>query len=208
MFEQELKLTAPDEETLRAVLSSSVVSDACIDASNSGWPLEPQQFLARYYDTQDLELARNMISLRARREGSQFRAALKMKGVMLDGLSQRQEFECDITDWLSCAADLPECTLKSKALKCIAPDRPLIQRVGVDMQRTIRWLEFQGAKIELVTDHALISGKNGQATLYEVELELKQGEVDAIVNLGNLLTSQFSLTPSTQTKYGIGLSLS
>ena len=77
------------------------------------------------------------------------------------------------------------------------------------MQRSIRNLHFAHSEIELTADRATISKANLQrrVDLYELELELKRGDVAAVVQLGGLLTRQFALTPSTLSKHRIGRQL-
>lgn len=203
MLEQELKLTAPDEDTLDAVLAAELITSACTDETL----MPPRRFLAVYYDTESGVLERARCALRVRWEGEGFRAAFKLPGNIVEGLSQREEYEADIDSWISRAGELPEGLLREKVAEHIRLDQPLQERVRVDMQRTIRWLRYQQAVIELVVDQGTITGLNGETELYEVELELKQGPLQAIIELGEQLVSAFELIPSTRTKYEIGLSL-
>jgi len=203
VLEQELKLTAPDEDTLDAVLAAELITSACTDETL----MPPRRFLAVYYDTESGVLERARCALRVRWEGEGFRAAFKLPGNIVEGLSQREEYEADIDSWISRAGELPEGLLREKVAEHIRLDQPLQERVRVDMQRTIRWLRYQQAVIELVVDQGTITGLNGETELYEVELELKQGPLQAIIELGEQLVSAFELIPSTRTKYEIGLSL-
>ncbi len=203
MLERELKLTAPDPGTLDAVLSSDLVKEACISPIET----EARQFLGVYYDTENLDFERLRCSLRARKEGDKFRAAFKLAGSMVDGWSQREEYEEDIENWLFTLDDLPEGDFKQRVTSIVDLKIALIQRVMVDMSRTIRNLKVVDSSIELVADQGVIRGTNGARKIYEIELELKRGKADALLEFGGILQSQFALSPSTQTKHSIGLSL-
>ena len=169
---------------------------------------KPKRFLAHYYDTEDRVLEKQLCSLRARKEGNLWRAAFKLKGKMVNGFSQREEYECDISGWLTCANDLPETELKTRVSDYLNLHSSLYSSVTTDTQRTVINLKMRLCDVEMVLDNAVITGENGQITLHEVELELKSGEVAEMIDLGNWLHEQFSLTPSKVTKHQIGLSLS
>ena len=205
MYEQEIKLTATDRTTLDHVLQSELVQRLNTNIGNQ----DATRYIGDYYDTDTRALAAKRYSLRARREGERWRAALKYGGVIEDGFSRRHELEADIGGWLDSAAQLPPGVLKDKVLEVIPADAPLSVMVRVDMLRSIRNLDFHGTAIELSADQATISGTkpNRQVALYEVELEFKRGEVERLLELGALLRQQFPLIPSTVTKHRMGLQL-
>ena len=203
MYEQEIKLTANDDAVLDEVLQSDLVRglDTGIGSCDA------VRYLGFYYDTEARVLADNLCSLRARREGDRWRAAFKYGGTIENGLSRRHELEADIAGQLHNAGQLPPGTLKDKVIELIPEDAPLCARVTVDMRRSIRNLVFEGTAIELVADKGTIHGQNRQVALYELELELIRGDVARVVELGEMLTRQYALTPSTMTKHRIGLEL-
>lgn len=205
MYEQEIKLTAAGPAVLKRVLQSDLVRALGTGAGNC----DAMRYLGIYYDTDARELEAARCSLRARLEGEAWRAALKYRGTIENGLSRRRELETDIDGALTCADDLPPGAFKDAALEVIAPHAPLVEYLRIDMRRSIRNLMFDGAAIELSADNARIihRASNRQAVLYEIELELKRGAVDHIIELGDRLKQQFPLTPSTLTKRRIGVNL-
>ncbi len=116
MLEQEIKLTATTSNTLKNVSTSPLVL-AFVVPPVDDTPPQPLRFLAKYYDTENRVMEQSMCSLRARREGDKWKAAFKLKGQIVDGLSVREELECDINGWLSCADDLPSGSLKDRVLE-------------------------------------------------------------------------------------------
>lgn len=172
----------------------------------------PRHFLGIYYDTAEGELAAQRCSLRARKEDGVLMAALKLAGGIENGLSCRMEYEASLDKLLETAADLPEGELKDEVAKLISLDAPLDQQVEVDMQRSIRDLLVPGedgvvSKVELVADEGVIRAAGLSESLYEIELELKEGDIAPILELGERLKTQFELTPSERTKHQIGLAL-
>lgn len=203
MLEQELKFTVDDPALLDAVLASSVVRPLIIGEADPA----PERFRGVYYDTPDFRLQSRRCSLRARREGRRFRAALKLPGAIVDGLSRREEFEIDIDDWPAAVSDLPDESFRLRLAELIPVDSELIPTIEVDMMRRIVHLESGGSRIELVLDQGEIRGGGLRQPLCEIELELIRGEVADILVLGEALESRFPLTRSTLSKHAIGIKL-
>lgn len=203
MYEQEIKLTAGAGAVLDQVLQSALVGRLDTGVGSR----DAIRYIGLYYDTESRALAGNLCSLRARLEGDRWRAAFKFSGTIEDGLSRRHELEADISGRLDNAGQLPPGALKDKVVEIIPEGAPLIVGVTVDMERSIRNLEFEGTAIELAADKGVIKGKSRQVALYEVELELTRGEVAKVVRLGRMLTRRYALVPSTMTKHRIGLQL-
>ncbi len=197
-----MKFTAPDAQTLSSVLNSDVVQQYSL-----GPVSDSQRYLANYYDTQDRDLEKDRCSLRARLEGKKYRAAFKLPGKIVDGLSQRQEYECDISGWFKKPGMLPDGELKSLVLNHVEEGEKLFTMVSVDMQRRILELEIDGTKIELVTDDGVVSANERQVRLFEIELELINGDINDIKELGDILEQKYELKRSLITKHQIGLDL-
>jgi len=205
MYEQEVKLTAAEHAVLARVLQSECVRRLDTGAGNR----DAARYLGIYYDTEARELDAAGCSLRARLEGDAWRAALKYRGTIVNGLSQRRELETDINGELACADSLPPGAFKDAALTVVAPHAPLHEYLRIDMRRSIRNLLFDGTAIELCADDARIINRasNRQTRLYEIELELKRGDINKVVELGDALQQHFPLTPSKFTKRRIGVNL-
>ncbi len=207
MYEQEIKLTANCGAVLDAVLQSELVRG--LDSGVGS--CDAVRYLGIYYDTESHALEDDRYSLRARLEGERWRAALKFGGSIENGLSRRHELQTDISGPLENIGQLPRGELRDKVLDIIAEDAPLIARVTVDMKRSIRNLEIEGTAIELVTDNGMIygmpHGRSRQVSLYEVELELVEGDLAKVIELGEALARAHALTPSIMTKHKIGLQL-
>lgn len=202
-LEQELKLTAPDAAVLDGVLGSSAVREHTVAGSER----PPRRFYATYYDTPDRKLERLQWSLRVRQEGARWKAALKTRGAMMNGVSSREEYEAPVSGWIAVVGELPPGDLRSKALQALDENDPLEPRVVVDMTRSARDLELGGAVAELVTDHGVITAGGRSLELYEVELELRSGDFGLLDAFGRRLAEEHGLTPSLVSKHEIGIGL-
>jgi inorganic triphosphatase YgiF len=202
VFEQELKLTAIDQAALQSIVESSdIIKYLCKPVT------APRRFLARYHDTDERHFMALECSLRSRMEGDIFRAAFKEKGKICDGLSIRKEYECDIDGWLGEIADLPGGALKDSVTAIAGSSGLLETLVIVDMQRTIYDLDIGGTRVECVSDVGVIEGNGKKLDLYELELELKSGELEKISELGAVLNKKYDVKPSQLTKHQLGLAL-
>ncbi|MEA3291226.1 MAG: CYTH domain-containing protein [Pseudomonadota bacterium] len=203
VLEQELKLTARDAAALDRVLESSAVHEHTIAGSER----PSRRFYATYYDTPDRKLERLQWSLRVRREGSRWKASLKTRGAMVDGVSSREEFEEPVSGWIAVVGELPPGDLRAKVSQALDEDDLLEPRVIVDVMRSTRDLDLGGAVAELVTDRGVITAGGRSVELYEVELELRSGDFGLLDAFGRRLADEYGLNPSLVSKQEIGIEL-
>lgn len=135
------------------------------------------------------------------------RATLKEKGSIVDGLSQHHELETVIDDWLETPGMLPDGPLKNRVLQIVDENDPLETIVSVEMSRTILELDIANTEIECAADSGYIFANRRSVPLFELELELKQGELLPMRQLAEKLRERYSLAWSTQTKFAIGMEL-
>jgi len=125
-----------------------------------------------YYDTAELKLRRHAMALRLRRIGKRWVQTLKGGGQASAGLHQRDEWEMPVaTERLDFEALAASGGVIPHAV------RNHLQPVFVtDFSRTIRLLDFEGARIELAMDSGEIRAGQSACPISELELELKSGE--------------------------------
>ena len=203
MLEQELKFTVDDVSVLDEVLRSELIRPLVRGSSEPA----AQRFHAVYYDTPEMQLESLRCSLRARKEGREFRAALKMPGHIIDGLSRREEYEIDIEDWPDAVSDLPDEEFRLRVGELISTDSELVAQVEVDMWRRAVNLAVGESQVELVLDHGEVRAGGRRTDLRELELELKRGEVADVLALGEALEKRFPLNRSVLSKHAIGIRL-
>lgn len=139
----------------------------------------------RYYDTPAGELNRQKVALRVRQAGDQYIQTLKTQGEFVDGAHRRQEWE-----WPLMGADLN--------IGLIA-DTPVGQGVNLadlapvfetNFLRRILMLEGSRATIECALDQGSILAGGNRRDLCELELELKKGAPDTLLDWARALAGQ------------------
>lgn len=188
--ETEIKLRA-SRETLDALRDHPALKKR----NKSGW--EPRELFNQYYDTPDRELARARVALRMRRDGEQFIQTLKTRGQSVAGLSERNEWDwyleknkldlkkLDDQCWPAALADLDKKQLK-----------PIF---STDFTRQRAEIAWGRGKTKVVIEAALDLGKviagKQEEEICELELELRQGEPSALLELALELAADLPLMP-------------
>lgn len=170
--EIELKFQIPSEA--RAAVRAEV-------ANAGGRTLRLQ---ARYFDTPERALAAAGMALRLRREGAVWVQTLKGRG---DGVMQRLEHEVALPDAGAAEPRLDvsrhDGTPAGAALRRALGEGELRCTFETDVRRTVLALDQSDAVIELALDEGLLSAGKAEAPLCELEYELIQGPVDALLAL-------------------------
>lgn len=188
--ETEIKLRA-SRETLAALRDHPLLKKR----NKSGW--QRHELFNQYYDTAERDLARARVALRLRRDGEQFIQTLKSRGQSVAGLSERNEWDwyldkakldlkkLDDQCWPASLAGLDKKTLK-----------PIFSTDFVREKAEIAWGR---GKAKVVIEAALdlgkvVAGKQSEE-ICELELELRQGESEALLELAAELAADLALMP-------------
>lgn len=188
--ETEIKLRA-SRETLAALRDHPLLKKR----NKSGW--QRHELFNQYYDTPERDLARAKVALRLRRDGDQHIQTLKSRGQSVAGLSERNEWDWHLdkpkldtkklTDdcWPAPLAELDKKTLK-----------PIFTTDFVREKAEIAWGR---GKAKVVIEAALdlgkvVAGKQSE-DICELELELRQGDPEALLELAAELAADLALMP-------------
>ena len=188
--ETELKLRA-SRETLAALREHPLLKKR----NKSGW--QTRELLNQYFDTPDRDLSAAKVALRLRRDGDVIIQTLKCRGQSVAGLSERNEYEwplekakldlkkLDATCWPEQLAELDKKTIK-----------PLFT---TDFTREYAEISWGRGKAKVVIEAALdqgtvIVGKRKEA-ISELELELREGDPQALLDLAAELAASLPLMP-------------
>ncbi|WP_397450916.1 inorganic triphosphatase [Pseudomonas sp. NA-150] len=188
--ETEIKLRV-SRETLAALREHPLLKKR----NKSGW--ERLELLNQYFDTPERELAHAKVALRIRRDGDAIIQTLKTKGNSVAGLSERNEYNWDLAKakldlkkldgecWPEQLAELDKKTIK-----------PLFTTDFVRERAEIAWGR---GKSKVVIEAALdlgnvIVGKQKEE-ICELELELREGEPGALLELAAELALTLPLMP-------------
>lgn len=159
-----------------------------------------------YYDTPDRLLQIPKITYRVRKEGDVCIATIKtnMAKTSNDTISMRNEWNVEVSSIdpnINCFWDIiPE--LVTPYLEC-----ELVSVVSAYFVRMSRIFIFKGSTIEIAADIGLILANHKTDPVKELELELKAGSTDGLLEYSELLQSELNLTIGLVSKYGRGLNL-
>jgi len=188
--ETELKLRA-SRETLAALREHPLLKKR----NKSGW--QTRELLNQYFDTPERDLSAARVALRLRRDGEVIIQTLKCRGQSVAGLSERNEYEwqldkvkldlkkLDASCWPEQLAELDKKTIK-----------PLFT---TDFTREYAEISWGRGKAKVVIEAALdqgfvVVGKRKEE-ISELELELREGDPAALLELAAELAASVALMP-------------
>ena len=188
--ETEIKLRV-SRETLAALRDHPLLKKR----NKSGW--QRHELFNQYFDTPARDLAQAKVALRLRRDGEQFIQTLKSRGQSVAGLSERNEWDwyldkarldtkkLDDDCWPASLAELDKKTLK-----------PIFTTDFVREKAEIAWGR---GKAKVVIEAALDLGQvvvgKQKEEICELELELRQGDPEALLELAAELAADLALMP-------------
>jgi triphosphatase len=188
--ETEIKLRA-SRETLAALREHPLLKKR----NKSGW--EQRELFNQYFDTPERDLARAKVALRIRRDGDALIQTLKSGGQSVAGLSARNEY-----DWTLSTAELDLDKLDAECWPAALAEldkqriQPLFTTDFIRQRAEIAWGR---GKTKVVIEAALDLGKviaHGQEEeICELELELRQGDPEALLELAAELAADLPLMP-------------
>lgn len=160
-----------------------------------------------YYDTPEFALRDHGVALRLRRIGTHWLQTLKSAGRVEAGLHQREEFETRVPAQI---LNYPALAQSGAAAVLSDPALPLKLRpvFTTDFRRTTRQLEpVAGTTIEFCLDRGVISAGTAQLPIGEIELELKSGPPEHLLQLALELLEfvPLRLEPASKAERGYAL---
>ncbi|PSJ23027.1 CYTH domain-containing protein [Halomonas sp. ND22Bw] len=169
--------------------------------------LEPRttQLGNTYFDTPDGRLESERMALRLRHADGRLLQTLKTSGQGSGGLSTRGEWEWEVMGPgldLGRLADLPPIEALGEGV--LGELRP---RFATDFAREIWWWEQDGTAIEIALDLGEIESDAHSVPIRELELELKDGDPAALIELAEALAERVPLRPSDTSKAARGAAL-
>ncbi len=192
--ETEIKLKAS------AVTIQQLMADAGLSQHlQQGWQVKP--LLNLYFDTSDFALANAKVALRIRQDGDEYIQTLKTKGNSLAGLSERNEWDWDISN--------EQLKLELLTDSCW-PDE--LQQLDKQQLQGIFRTDFtrhfgvyasaqqMQSKIEIALDQGQVKSDTGSEEIGEVELELLSGNGRDLLVLALELAQRFPLMPCDLSK--------
>ncbi len=167
-------------------------------------------FVSRYFDTPDLRLWHQGLSLRIRAAEECIIQTLKTAGAQIDDVHHRYEWDQTIKDNVPAIHAFEDKEI-SQRLDVIIGDQPLIELFYTSFKRT-QWnlhtisdaayssTDIENTQIELVLDQGTVGTATQHSPLHEIELELKQGKVASLHAVAAILKQTIPLTLETRSK--------
>ena len=157
-----------------------------------------QRLLNTYYDTPDLRLQRERIAVRYRKKGWQWLFTVKCAAPSAGGLARRNEWEVP-----ALPGEFDFSHVDNKKLRHLLESlrAELTPAFTTNFVRNAWLIEPQtGVRIELALDRGWIECKGRRAPICEVELELLEGDVDALFAAASTLQANLPLHPEVTSK--------
>lgn len=188
--ETEIKLRV-SRETLAALRDHPLLKKR----NKSGW--ERHELFNQYFDTPARDLAQAKVALRIRRDGDAIIQTLKTRGHSVAGLSERNEY-----DWPLSKAKLDAKKLSAECWPASLAelDKKQLQAIfSTDFVREKAEIAWGRGKAKVVIEAALDLGKvvagKLEEEICELELELREGEPAALLELAAELAADLALMP-------------
>lgn len=177
----------PTETELKLALHPDDLPVLLSHPALAGTAWERQPMAAVYFDTPGLDLRQARMAVRSRRVGKTTWLTVKTAGTSVGGLSLRGEWEVRAGRGRPDFAAIVDDPALSERLRELAPTLAPAFRTDFLRRRTV--LAHQGARIELALDQGRISAGEPERTepILELELELLDGPVDALLDLAHTL---------------------
>jgi len=166
------------------------------------WSLVPRSAPVRrrvlesvYYDTADQRLRAARAALRLRRDGRRWLICFKHDAAPASGLAQRHEWEAAVARRALALDALPLAEIRAAAgidLKALASR--LAPVFGTHfMRRSSTFALDGGTRVELGLDHGHVVAARRRAPIDELELELRDGELPAMLEFAERLIEPLGL---------------
>lgn len=188
--ETEIKLRV-SRETLAALREHPLLKKR----NKSGWTRH--ELFNQYFDTPARDLAQAKVALRIRRDGDAIIQTLKTRGHSVAGLSERNEYDWPLS---KAKLDIKKLSAECWPASLAELDKKQLQAIfSTDFVREKADIAWGRGKARVVIEAALDLGKvvagKLEEEICELELELREGEPAALLELAAELAADLALMP-------------
>lgn len=209
-MESEIKLRLAANTELSAIIEHPLMTRLAMPDSR-----REHDLVNLYYDTPRHDLTEREMTLRLRQVADRSEVTLKTGEATVSELHQRfewtavfpEDWDGDLkngldTSWFKREATSmgdPDAQLQ-EALRLIKA-RPLILLCEARFQRITYDIGYGDSLLELAIDHGELIAGDLSEPLYEIEVELKEGDVRDLVELGHEMQEQLPVQPEELSKF-------
>lgn len=198
-LEIELKLSLRPEDTAQFYAHPIIAQATQVP--------ETTHLISRYFDTPQLTLWQNGLSLRIREAEGRTIQTLKSRGQQIGDLHHRHEWDQPVPGTQLEIQAFNDAEVV-KTLRQLLSHQPLIELFYTSFQRTQWNLSVgQDNQVELVLDQGAVHTAFRQSPIHEIELELKQGDEQQLYTLAAQLKETIPLLLETRSKAERGYTL-
>lgn len=199
-LEQEIKLVVTGEQSLTFL-------DLPFTAAYQQGTLHHKHLITTYFDTPDFHLMKHGLGLRLRFDGDNWLQTVKEAGRVTNGLHQRQEWESSVS-----GRDFDLALLRQTPIQKWVDDpvfwATLAPIFTTEFDRQYCLLEnADQTTIEVAYDRGRVYTATSEASIHEVELELKSGQLHYLTALARDLCTTGQLQESNRSKAQQGFEL-
>lgn len=158
---------------------------------------QSRELLNAYYDTDNGDLAHAQVALRIRRDGEQFIQTLKSKGASVAGLSERNEWDWYIDGDVLVQTHLDDSCWPQSLQKLDKSQLHELFRTDFTRKSVELAWEHRGiaTRVEVALDQGKVITAKGEEQICELELELREGQPAALLELALELAADIALMP-------------
>ncbi|MGN7614051.1 hypothetical protein ACQZV8_18430 [Magnetococcales bacterium HHB-1] len=201
-MEQEIKLTSPSKEHLHSLLK-----DPEIIRTSQGRSVMLKPYKAFYQDTALFTLLKKRFAFRISGSDTRYWAGLKGAREVVKGVACWEEIEIPIPHPVQRLEQLPSGALRTRLSSLLNLSSPLHTLFVTDIDRQALILIDDHFKAELALDYGVVVAGENKQKICEAELELIEGSFEALQSFSWRLAERENLTPATESKFSLGLSL-
>lgn len=200
-IEVEMKLTLADQQ-LHKLLASKLIKDSTISGS-----IANQKLSSVYYDTKSYRFTKSGIVYRVRDNNGNYEATIKTAQSSNNGLSARREFNLPLHDSKPSLAGFHDLGLNLN-LEKILDGESIEPLFTVNVDREVRLLQVtEHTVLEMAIDKGAIVVGDKQTTIDELELEIKEGTAEDLLNYVAALSGEVAVFAENMSKFARGLQL-
>ncbi|WP_019028428.1 inorganic triphosphatase [Colwellia piezophila] len=211
--EIELKYSLLENVNFETAAPTNKIISHLLNSDDIPFSYQKKQLSNSYFDTPNLTLRQHKIALRTRGticadEIECFEQTIKTSGTVIAGLHQRPEYNVDIDNDKPILALFPK-SIWQPNIDCQQLQQQIVELFSTNFTRHTWLVDIGNAQVEIAFDSGEIvcQGFEQKPAIYEIELELVNGDAQALFILAKLLFSQLSLRPGQLTKAARGYAL-
>lgn len=161
---------------------------------------------ATYFDTEDMDLCKNDIAYRVRKEGDRLIASLKWSGGSDGPLHKREEINIPVMSVKPNPVIFETCDIGDELISIIG-GKELHSIMDMHIERRRFRVDTESTILEISIDSGQIMTGNSVEPVCELEIELFSGSEDVMMKIGQAMAEKYDLTSEKRSKFYRGLVL-